>query len=101
MDGQECDWLPAPGVGLTSEDRILASVSGKDGRFLRIRFSIEGVDSARGAVTEVDYFDYIERNRLVVSHRKRPALPRHHDRAPNAKSMNQNRSTLRRSTSAA
>ena len=60
-DGEPCDLLLArlrPGFGLAPEDRVLAWVSRRDRRFLRICFSVEGLASRRGAVVEVDYRDY-------------------------------------------
>ncbi len=65
VDGRACDWLLArlrPGFGFSPEDRVQACVDRQTQRFLRIRLSIEGLESTRGAVVEVDYFDYIERN---------------------------------------
>lgn len=63
VDGQPVDLLLArvrPGFGFSPEDRVLAYIGREDRLFKRIRFSIEGLASTRGAVIEVDYFDYIE-----------------------------------------
>jgi hypothetical protein len=65
VDGRACDWLLArirPGFGFSPEDRVQACVDREHRRFLRIRMSIEGLASTRGAVVEVDYFDYIVRD---------------------------------------
>lgn len=61
FDGEPCDLLLArlrPGFGLATEDRVLAWVSRRDRRFRRIRHSVEGLESTRGAVVEVDYQNY-------------------------------------------
>jgi hypothetical protein len=65
VDGRACDWLLArirPGLGNAAEDRVQACVDREHRRFLRIRLSIEGLASTRGAVVEVDYFDYLARD---------------------------------------
>jgi hypothetical protein len=65
VDGRACDWLLArirPGFGFSPEDRVQACIDREHRRFLRIRISIEGLASTRGAVVEVDYFDYLARD---------------------------------------
>lgn len=65
VDGQPVDLLLArlrPGFGFSPEDRVLAYIGREDRLVKRIRFSIEGLASTRGAVIEVDYFGYIERD---------------------------------------
>lgn len=82
LDGTPVDLLLArvrPGFGFSPEDRVVAYI-GRDDRLLRrIRFSIEGLASTRGAVIEVDYFNYIEREGVRFASRwfervKRPVL---------------------------
>lgn len=84
VDGEPCDLLLArlrPGLGFATEDRVLACVGRTDRRFKRIRFSIEGLASTRGAVVEVDYFDYFTQGGVQFPRRlfervKRPiAIP--------------------------
>jgi hypothetical protein len=84
VDGEPCDLLLArlrPGFGFAAEDRVLACIGRTDRRFKRIRFSIEGLASTRGAVVEVDYFDYFEQGGVQFPRRlfervKRPiAVP--------------------------
>ena len=82
LDGKPVDLLLArirPGFGFAAEDRVVAYI-GRDDRLLRrVRFSIDGLASTRGAVIEVDHFDYIERDGLRFPSRwfervKRPVL---------------------------
>ncbi len=84
VDGEPCDLLLArlrPGFGFAAEDRVLACIGRTDRRFKRIRFSIEGLASTRGAVVEVDYFDYFDQGGVQFPRRlfervKRPiAVP--------------------------
>ena len=54
-----------PGFGFASQDRVLAYIGHDDRLLKRVRFSIEGLASTKGAVIEVDYFDYIERDGVM------------------------------------
>lgn len=82
VDGRPCDWLLArlrPGFGFAPEDRVQACVDREHRRFLRVRMSIDGLASTRGAVVEVDYFDYLGRGGVQFPTRwfervKRPIL---------------------------
>lgn len=61
-NGIACDWLLArlaPGFGFAAEDRVLACVGRTDRRFVRLRLSVDGLASTRGAVVEVDLADYV------------------------------------------
>ena len=82
VDGVPVDVLVArmrPGFGFAPEDKVVAYIGRDDRLVRRIRFSIEGLASTRGAVIEVDYFDYIERDGVRFPTRwfervKRPVL---------------------------
>ena len=58
-----CDVLRgrmAPGLGLAASDRIALVVDRQDGLVRRARFSLDGMESTRGAVAEVDAWDHVE-----------------------------------------
>ncbi len=62
VEGRRCDLLLAtrrPGHGLSQEDRYLLFIDREDRLLRRIRFSMEGLESTRGAVVEVDFFDHV------------------------------------------
>lgn len=62
VGGVACDWLLArlaPGFGFAASDRVMACVARADRRFVRLRLSVEGLASTRGAVVEVDLADYV------------------------------------------
>jgi hypothetical protein len=50
-----------PGFGVAALDRVLCWVSRRDRTFRRVRFSIDGLRSTRGAVVEVDTSVHVER----------------------------------------
>ncbi len=55
VEGAACDRILAilrPGFGLSPEDRVLLSIDRKTGLLRRVRFTLEGLESTRGA--EVD-----------------------------------------------
>ncbi len=59
LDGhdEECDVLRVrltPGLGLSAQDDLALYVSRADRLMRRVRFSLNGLDSTRGAVAEVD-----------------------------------------------
>jgi hypothetical protein len=63
VNGVRCDVLDArirPGIGWSSEERIKLWVGAEDRLARRIWLSVEGLPSTRGAIAEVDLFDYIE-----------------------------------------
>ncbi len=62
VDGRECDLLLAtrrPGHGFSAEDRYLLFIDREDRLLRRVRFTMEGLESTRGAVVEVDFFDHV------------------------------------------
>ena len=64
VGGRACDWLLAtlrPGLGLAAEDRVALCIDRESRLMRRVRFSLEGLDSTRGAVAEVDTDGYVER----------------------------------------
>jgi hypothetical protein len=61
VDGRDCDVLLAvrrPGHGLSGEDRYLLYIDREQRWLRRVRFTMEGLASTRGAVAEVDFFDH-------------------------------------------
>lgn len=47
-----------PGHGNSAEDRYLLFIDHESHRLHRLRFTMEGLESTRGAVAEVDFFDH-------------------------------------------
>lgn len=63
QDGRaiDCDVLRAriaPGLGVSRADELALFIGRRDRLMRRIRFSLEGLDSTRGAVAEVDCLDH-------------------------------------------
>lgn len=61
VEGRSCLTLVAvrrPGHGLAQEDRYLLFIDAENYLLRRIRFSMEGLESTRGAIAEVDFFDH-------------------------------------------
>ena len=61
VDGRLCDvidvWV-TPGLGLSSNDRLALCIDREGSLMRRVRFTLEGFVSTRGAVAEVDTFDH-------------------------------------------
>lgn len=60
-----CDVLRgrvAPGLGLAASDRVALFVDREEGLMRRVRFSLDGMESTRGAVAEVDAWDHVARH---------------------------------------
>ena len=58
----DCDVLRVrmtPGVGLSDHDELALYISRADRLMRRVRFTLNGLDSTRGAVAEVDTLDHI------------------------------------------
>ncbi len=68
VNGRLCDvvqvWL-RPGLGLVALDRVAVCIDRDDSITRRLRFTLEGHDSTRGAVAEVDTFDHQRRFGLL------------------------------------
>lgn len=63
VDGRHCDLLLArlrPGLGMAAEDRVLMFIDKRERLMRRVRFSLEGLETTRGAVAEVDVWNYVE-----------------------------------------
>ena len=64
VNGRACDvvhvWL-RPGFGFAAQDRVALCIDRDDGVARRVRFTLEGVASTRGAVAEVDTFEHQRR----------------------------------------
>ena len=62
LDGRVCDLLLVvmrPGMGFGGEDRALFWIDRVERLMRRVRFTLEGFSGTRGAVVDVDVFDYI------------------------------------------
>jgi hypothetical protein len=64
VDGRDCDvvelWL-SPGLGQSPTDRVALCVDRRDRVTRRVRFTLEGFSTTRGAVAEVDTYDHEQR----------------------------------------
>jgi len=64
VDGRVCDivdvWL-SPGLGQVASDRVALCVDRRDRVTRRVRFTLEGFPTTRGAVAEVDTYDHERR----------------------------------------
>lgn len=63
VEGRPCRTLIAvrrPGHGDSIEDRYLLFIDRENYLLRRIRFTMEGLESTRGAIAEVDFFDHRE-----------------------------------------
>lgn len=61
INGHHCDILLAvrrPGLGRATEDRFLLYIDREQRWLRRVRFTLDGLASTRGAVAEVDFFDH-------------------------------------------
>ncbi len=60
IEGKPC-WLLSgtlrPGIGRSSEDRVIAWVCQQDHRLLRVQFTLAGLESTRGADADVTFSD--------------------------------------------
>jgi hypothetical protein len=61
VDGRACDvveaWL-SPGLGQVAQDRVALCIDRDDAVTRRVRFTLEGFESTRGAVAQVDSFEH-------------------------------------------
>ena len=68
VDGRDCDvvelWL-SPGLGQSPTDRVALCVDRKDRVARRVRFTLEGFSTTRGAVAEVDTYDHERRHGVL------------------------------------
>lgn len=62
IDGFDCDHLLAvlrPGLGNSAEDRVILSIDKKTHLVRRVRITLEGLRSTRGAIADITPRDYI------------------------------------------
>jgi hypothetical protein len=64
LDGREreCDVLRvrmAPGLGFSESEELALFIEREEGLMRRVRFSLNGLETTRGAVAEVDTFDHV------------------------------------------
>ncbi len=61
VNGLPCQTLlivRRPGHGMATEDRYLLFIDSENHYLRRLRFTMEGLESTRGAIAEVDFFDH-------------------------------------------
>jgi hypothetical protein len=66
----------SPGLGIAPSDRLLLWIDREEGLMRRVRFSLDGLESTRGAVAEVDTFDHVSRAGVPFPTRFRERLLR-------------------------
>jgi len=62
LRGEKCDLVTCrirPGLGDSEEEAIIAWISQNTGYLKRVQFSLNGLDSTRGADADVTYHDFI------------------------------------------
>ncbi|TDU81848.1 hypothetical protein EI77_01160 [Prosthecobacter fusiformis] len=62
VEGDRCDLIQCeihPGLGDSEADFVIAWVSQKSGKLRRVQFSLNGLDSTRGADADVTFHDFI------------------------------------------
>lgn len=63
VGGRECDLLLAvmrPGIGNSTEDRVVLYIDKQDRLVKRARLTLEGLDSTKGAIVDVDHDRFVE-----------------------------------------
>lgn len=63
VNGRECDLLLAvlrPGIGDSTEDRVVLYIDRQDKLVRRVRLTLEGLDSTKGAIVDVDHDRFVE-----------------------------------------
>jgi hypothetical protein len=61
LDGESCDLVSGtlkPGLGRSGEDQFIAWISKDTGFLKRFQFTLNGLESTRGADVEVTFFDF-------------------------------------------
>ena len=62
VGGFECDVVQmrlAPGLGFSAADRIAMFIDRRERLMRRVRFTLDGLESTRGAIAEVETFDHV------------------------------------------
>lgn len=68
VDGRACELLEVwqrPGIGFTAMDRLSLAIDRRDRTMRRVTFTLESLDSTRGAVVETDTFDHVRRDGVL------------------------------------
>ncbi|WP_428423151.1 hypothetical protein [Methylibium sp.] len=68
VDERLCDLLYVelkPGLGFSVLDRLALFIDREDRLMRRVRFSLDGLAATRGAIAEVDTFDFIQRHGVL------------------------------------
>ncbi len=63
VNGFDCDLLLAvmrPGIGNATEDRVLLYIDQKEKLVRRVRLTLEGTETTKGAVVDVDFNQFVE-----------------------------------------
>ncbi len=63
VGGRECELLLAvmrPGIGNSAEDRVVLYIDKQDKLVRRVRLTLEGLDSTKGAIVDVDHDKFVE-----------------------------------------
>jgi hypothetical protein len=63
VNGRDCDLLLAvlrPGLGASAEDRAVLYIDRQDKLVRRVRLTLEGLDSTKGAIVDVDHDRFVE-----------------------------------------
>jgi hypothetical protein len=68
VNGRDCEVLEAwlrPGIGFSNLDRLTLAIDRRDRTMRRVTFTLESMDSTRGAVVETDTFDHMRRHGVL------------------------------------
>jgi hypothetical protein len=63
VGGRDCELLLAvmrPGIGNSAEDRVVLYIDAQDKLVRRVRLTLEGLDSTKGAIVDVDHDKFVE-----------------------------------------
>ena len=63
VGGRDCELLLAvmrPGIGNSAEDRVVLYIDKQDKLVRRVRLTLEGLDSTKGAIVDVDHDRFVE-----------------------------------------
>jgi len=63
VGGRDCDLLLAvmrPGIGNSAEDRVVLYIDKQDKLVKRVRLTLEGLNSTKGAIVDVDHDRFVE-----------------------------------------
>jgi hypothetical protein len=63
VGGRDCELLLAvmrPGIGNSAEDRVVLYIDAQDKLVRRVRLTLEGLESTKGAIVDVDHDRFVE-----------------------------------------